>query len=324
MNLALLQQWLGLPTGLWPPDDRVLLGLPAGPVDPAVAEQNALARMELLRPHQLLHPELVTEGMNRLAQALIAVSAAAPQPTSPRPVEIDFAPGLRPPGASMVVDAEAVEDEVVEAEVVEVAPPPVPPPRPLAVLEADPVVLLDDDLPHPPAGTTATRADRRKLYRELALLRRLRKAWERIGPVVGLPSEPVRSAESVYLVLVTRREFLRLFDLHPDLIDDLDRGGRLVTAVLTQPHAAAVLRDLVPSQRSTLAADWAKGREGLFARYAGLRRQLRAVRPKRWAARLAARVGHFFRTNPEWVLVTATLAVLALGIIRAATAKTAP
>lgn len=326
VNLPLLQQWLALPAGVWPPDDRVLLGLPPGPVDAALAEQNALVRMETLRPHQLLHPELVTEGMNRLAQALIAVSA--PPPAVRGPVEVDYLPDLNVPGQPQFqplplppppADVEVVDDEVVEAEIVEQPlPPPVPPPRPLVLLEADPLVLLDDDLPPPPAGATATRADRRKLYRDLAFLRRLRKMWERIGPVVGVPSEPVRSAESVYLVLVTRQELLRLFDRRPDLTDDLDHGGRLVTAVFTQPHPAAVLRDLVPGQRSAVAADWAAGRVGLFARYTHLRRRIRAMRPSRWWPRLAGKVGTFFRTNPEWVLVLATLLVVIVGLIRTA------
>lgn len=301
----------------------MLLGLPPGVVDPAAAEQNALARMELLRPHQLLHPELVTEGMNRLAQALIAVSA---QPTTLAPAEFDYTPGAPlplPPPSAHVADVEVVDDEVVEAEVVEVALPPVPPPRPLQALESDPVVITDDDVA-PPPGATATRGDRRKLYRELAFLRRLRKTWERIGPLAGVPSEPIRSAETVFLVLTFRQELLDLFDERPDLTDDLDRGGRLVTAVFGQPHAAAVLRELVPVQRAALAADWAAGRVGLFARYSRLRRQLRAVRPKRWGVRLIGRVGHFFRTNPEWVLVAATLLVVLVGLVRTAVVGAGP
>lgn len=328
MNLPLLQQWLGLPAGVWPPDDRTMLGLPPGPVDAALAEQNALVRMETLRPHQLLHPELVTEGMNRLAQALIAVSAP------PKAVSaFDALPDLAaqgtsaagsavlplPPPVYQVVDAEAADDEVVEAEAVDLPPPPVvPPPRPLVQLEADPLVLADEDI-LPPAGATATRTDRRKLYRELAFLRQLRKAWERMGPVAGVPSEPVRSAEAVYLVLITRQELLRLFDLRPDLTDDLDRGGRVVTAVFSQPHAAAVLRELVPSQRAAVAADWAAGRVGLFARYAGLRRHIRVMRPRRWGVRLAGKASAFFRGNPEWLLVTVTLLVVLLGLLRQAT-----
>ena len=77
MDTNLLCSWLGLPPGPWPPGDRALLGLPDGPADAADAERRALALMARLRPHQLVHPELVTEGMNRLAQALLAVTATA-------------------------------------------------------------------------------------------------------------------------------------------------------------------------------------------------------------------------------------------------------
>jgi hypothetical protein len=55
-----------------------MLSMPDGPIDAVLAEQNALAQMERLRPHQLLHPELVTEGMNKLAQALLALLEEAP------------------------------------------------------------------------------------------------------------------------------------------------------------------------------------------------------------------------------------------------------
>src|SRR5436305_11724 len=89
METDKLRSWLGLPPGPWPPDDRTLLGLGSGPVTAAEAERRALGLMAKLRPHQLVHPELVTEGMNRLAQALLAVSmagpAAAPAPPSRTP-----------------------------------------------------------------------------------------------------------------------------------------------------------------------------------------------------------------------------------------------
>ena len=42
---------------------------PLGSGDLADIEGRVLDHMELLRPHQLRHPELVTEGMNLLAQA---------------------------------------------------------------------------------------------------------------------------------------------------------------------------------------------------------------------------------------------------------------
>ena len=77
VNYSLLRSWLGLAPGPWPPDHYALLGLAPGPCDPAAVENVVLARMDLLRPHQLLHPELVTEGMNRLAQALICLTDPA-------------------------------------------------------------------------------------------------------------------------------------------------------------------------------------------------------------------------------------------------------
>jgi hypothetical protein len=72
-----LRTWLGLAPGSWPPDHYTLLGLAPGRCDLATVEPRVLARMALLRPHQLLHPELVTEGMNRLAQALICLTDPA-------------------------------------------------------------------------------------------------------------------------------------------------------------------------------------------------------------------------------------------------------
>jgi hypothetical protein len=74
---SLLQSWLGLPPGPWPPDHYTLLGLAPGADEPALVEPRVLDRMAKLRPHQLLHPELVTEGMNRLAQALVCLTDPA-------------------------------------------------------------------------------------------------------------------------------------------------------------------------------------------------------------------------------------------------------
>lgn len=93
MDVSLLRSWLELPAGAdWPPDPHDLLGFPPGPVDPGEAEVRALDRMDRLRPYQLLHPELVTEGMTRLAQALIAFTEAP----SPQP-QYELAEELPPP-----------------------------------------------------------------------------------------------------------------------------------------------------------------------------------------------------------------------------------
>src|SRR5207248_9650398 len=84
---SLLRSWLGLPPGPWPPDHYALLGLAPGPCDAAAVERLVLARMARLRPHQLLHPELVTEGLKRLGPApgcLTDPAARAPAPPAPR------------------------------------------------------------------------------------------------------------------------------------------------------------------------------------------------------------------------------------------------
>jgi hypothetical protein len=77
VNYSLLYSWLGLPLGTWPPNHYALIGIAPGVYDPAEIERIVLSRMDRLRPHQLLHPELVTEGMNRLAQALICLTDPA-------------------------------------------------------------------------------------------------------------------------------------------------------------------------------------------------------------------------------------------------------
>jgi hypothetical protein len=99
MDTSLLREWLQLPSGPWPPEMRTLLGLPAQGVTLHDAEQNAISRMELLRPHQLRHPELVTEGMNRLAQALLQFTALPSESSEPPP--------------TVVLDAEVIEEEAV-------------------------------------------------------------------------------------------------------------------------------------------------------------------------------------------------------------------
>lgn len=69
MSHELIRTWLKLPAGDWPPDHYTLLGLPAGETDAERIERHVQVRMEWARRYQLAHPDLVTEAMNRLAQA---------------------------------------------------------------------------------------------------------------------------------------------------------------------------------------------------------------------------------------------------------------
>ena len=74
MDYNLLRSWLGLPPGAWPPDHYTILDFPPGTYEPAAVEPCVMLKMDRLRQHQLRHPELVSEGMNRLAQALITLT----------------------------------------------------------------------------------------------------------------------------------------------------------------------------------------------------------------------------------------------------------
>lgn len=312
MDTTTILKWLGLPPGPWPPDDRALLGLPPeGLVDEAEAEQNALARMEQLRPHQLVNPELVTEGMNRLAQALIAVTTISVEPAPPPPLR-----STAPKPASVSIPA-VLEAEVIEVTAVNAAPtrpPTVPLPPPVLIHEPDPEPVLLAEEPQPP-GTGAV-VNRRKAYRELVFLRRLRKLWERIGPVAGAPNDPLRTPEAVYITRTAGRELRALLGSFPAASTIVGRDGRLVTAVFTQPHAPAVIRDLVPDQRSALAADWVAGRTMIETGYAALRSALRNSVPRNRMRSMRTAVGEFLRANPEWVLVALTVVLILTGFLR--------
>ena len=74
MDQQLVSTWLQLPLVDWPPDHYTLLGLKPGEGDVARIEQQVYQRMEMVRRYQLTHPELATEVMNRLAQALVCLT----------------------------------------------------------------------------------------------------------------------------------------------------------------------------------------------------------------------------------------------------------
>src|SRR5260370_22484680 len=74
MNYERICTWLGLPTGVWPPDHYRLLGISPGTADPAQIERHVFERMETVRRYQLQDPDLATEAMNRLAQAFVCLT----------------------------------------------------------------------------------------------------------------------------------------------------------------------------------------------------------------------------------------------------------
>jgi hypothetical protein len=110
MAHELLCKWLELPSNPWPPDHYALLGLNAGSGDADVIEQRVLERMESLRHYQLLHPEVVTEGMNLLAQAMISLTDPSARDQYDRDLGVDSSVTER----EIAVDEDEVEDADVE------------------------------------------------------------------------------------------------------------------------------------------------------------------------------------------------------------------
>jgi hypothetical protein len=146
MSHELICTWLGLPPGDWPPDHYRLLGLEPGESDHARIEQSVHQKLEAVRRYQLLHPELVTEAMNRLAQAYVC---------------------LTDPEARRAYDTARFGRPTINGASAQLQPPPVrtrpapanPPPEPVAPApEAAPAAAVDlhpFDLPALPAALAA-------------------------------------------------------------------------------------------------------------------------------------------------------------------------
>jgi hypothetical protein len=126
MKHEVLCGWLGLTSDNWPPDHYTLLGLRPGESDLVRIEQSVHERMARLRCYQCSNPELVTEGMNRLAQAFLCLTDAKSKG--------DYDAGLRlPNGIARQPQEAAKKDSGVRARAaastVEAPPRPAPPVR---------------------------------------------------------------------------------------------------------------------------------------------------------------------------------------------------
>ncbi|MBX3398910.1 MAG: hypothetical protein KF873_09225 [Gemmataceae bacterium] len=332
MNIGLLREWLSLPAGDWPPDDRTLLGLASGPFTADEVEMRALAQMERLRPHQLKHADLVTEGMNRLAQALIALTDEANRANRPAAKPADDLDDLvldadRLPGAQPIAASSA--SVVLEAEVVSAGPrmvdrmaarkprkprPAKSKPAPESTQPTEPPVRVPDAEPVPP-GTVYRPDERRKGYAELVALRRLLKNWERLQPYFAAPSEPLATPSAVFGFIDSVRDCRRSVAVDGDLAW-FGEHGQLVLALVRNPLALPIFRELLRGQRQELATDWARTTARLRACYRGLRSELRNTKPRRkWGATLRD-AERWMRANPEWLMGMLLLFAVVLAFVR--------
>jgi hypothetical protein len=342
MDHDLLRSWLALPPGPWPPDHYALLGLDRGEGDPAAVEARVLERMDKLRRHQLLHPELVTEGMNRLAQALITLYDPASRaaydaelgagpgtpvpPPSPEPIaaqtstlpeppptpiersgtqviEIRFEPSLQPPGPDRP-SPQLLAWEPVESAV---RPPPyelVPgaEPVPPPVVEGVPVSA--------PAASDRG-VSRRWVYARLALIRKALRAWDKLRSVLA---DPLDRPGRVLLLLEAAREVRAVLPPLRGLVGGPGEPGGLVAAAVTRPLPLDLFRVLLPDQRQAVAIDWRRGQAELQREYRRLRGLVHRVRPRApHGSRVLVR---WLAETPELVLVLLAAAALIVALVR--------
>jgi len=115
MSRQLLCSWLNVPEWPWPPSHYALLGLQPGEGGTDEVEHRVLELMDKLRHHQLMNPDLVTEGMNLLAKAMNCLTDPEGR------LQYDQSIGLRSkqPLAAVVQET----DEVPVVDVIEVPAP---------------------------------------------------------------------------------------------------------------------------------------------------------------------------------------------------------
>jgi hypothetical protein len=128
MAHELLCKWLELPSNPWPPDHYALLGMEPGEGNADEIEQRVLERMESLRHYQLMHPDVVTEGMNLLAQAMISLTDPSAREQYRRDLEVESNGAESAAESDQEEEVEEIEDEEELPEPTRVAAPPAPPP----------------------------------------------------------------------------------------------------------------------------------------------------------------------------------------------------
>jgi hypothetical protein len=341
-----LRSWLGLAPGPWPPDHYDLLGLSPGPAEADVVERLVLERLATLRTHQLLHPELVTEGMNRLAQALVCLTDPAAQ--AAYDAERGFAPAVseieRPvppplpafpyeviPGFPIPIDDESEPGDItrvievpvqtaVEAtqeaapafEVVDdasTAPP---------AYEVVADVVIDATFIAPPQALWQPKS-KRHLYARMAYIRRLSAGWKKLEPVLGGAREALDRPVGVLIFLESVAELQPLLNPNSPVIGEPWRPGGMVVAVLRQPLPMHAVRSLLPDQRRAVAIDWRNGDSELSREYNRLRELSRSGRRRyrrfRRRGPLMRGIRWAFR-NPESMLIVLALAVIAAAVVR--------
>jgi hypothetical protein len=300
MDYQLLCSWLSLPAGSWPPNHYVLLGLEPGATDVAAIEARVHERMGILRRYQLTNPELATEAMNRLAQAMICLTDEGSR--------VAYAAQIAPELTSRGSSPGAVPEIVPPAEV----EPPAPGAVPLAQLPIGPT----DSGVSPAVAPVPLELDavhtRRDLYFRIARTRQIQQLWASVGKHLDNPrhrlSRPTEAADLIHEM----KSLSRLIQSYPSRLGQAGQPGYLVLALARQQLIVPTLQTLQLSQRMALARDWKAGQDFLIEQNGMLRTRSRALRRRTPWNHLVRLSRSLLNNHPG--LVVLSLSLLALNV----------
>lgn len=290
MDFTLLQTWLRLPGGSWPPDHYALLDLPPETADPGLIERHVMDRMDVLRRHQLRHPELVTAGMNQLAQALVCLSDAEERSA------YNARLGLKPTATRETDVLKTIDD----AE-------PLPPPDP-------------NDAPLVQAVAARPPKSGRWVYRRLALIRRCLRTWDDLSPVLAVPQESLDRPAIAFTFLLAAEASRPLLPELRGVFEDRRAEVDLALQLLAEVDHIEAIRRLPQANRSDLAVQWRRGRTSLEDELHRLRATTHVDRPKTMAKR-ARNWSRAIRRNPELLLALLVAFAVLAALVRSSTGR---
>lgn len=324
IDYRLLESWLGLPEGCWPPDHYTLLDLPPDVADASFIEQRARERMDRLRAQQLRHPELATLGMNQLAKAFVCLTDSAlrcaydaelrrggPAPSGAKALSaqegeenkplasLASGPGDRPPGTEGNAPGR-----------VERPPAAWPAPAEEGNRGEGSAGVNRPDRPVVEAVAVRPATHPRWIYRQLAMLRRCQRAWDALAFVLAHPEQMLDRPAEVYRYLLAVEAVSPVIPALRDALAKID--AELTFSLLIEEDPVRAIVSLSAEGRLDVARQWQQGREALEEARQGLRAQAWRLRPRRGLRRLGVRTWTSLSRQPEWLLLG--LAMLAVGI----------
>lgn len=288
MDYRVIQGWLDLPVGPWPPDPHVLLGVPPGEQNLQLIEERVHQRLAKIRGYQLAFPEQATEAMNRLAQAFWQLTESA-----------KFAQAL-PPSPAPPLSSQG--------------PPPAKGEGPLLIAAPAPFQESLADL------ASRSQPARRGLITLPALLERIDHTrhllwtWEQVGKFLGKPQRRLTGPAEETELVVRLSELADLMANFPPLLGQPGQAGYRVLALARLRLTAALFQSFDLPQRQALARDWETGLALLRHHHRFLLGELKKVRRLGclgWARRL---IGQTIRDYPSYCLYL-LLGLSSLGVL---------